>query len=517
MSVLRKKLVSWIVILGLVVSLGAAGALAVGAEEVNEDEIIVTMDPEMEIDPGFSVTTEEDLGTFDPEQAVDSDFSYSPENNMNRVNNELPGKEEIPEEIFYAQTPPGLVTGTGMMIDGHFTYCIDMHSEWPHMNGTTAYRRGDESGVEQKDKEIIARVIDAGYPRDMYGLSALLGELPEEAVKMGVGYADLASMRTQWVMWAALGDMSEDELSGLDHGAYTSALYHYATTGELPEGYTETLDAVTVEAPKELELLYDEAENLYGVRFELKANKVVDVSVDSIPEGMKLLYGEHELKAGEKVPSRATLTLLADGTLTELAENELKLSYVSHERVDMNLIWLFEPIDTCGLHGKTEFQRMVGYEFSPVDPPLSIELTLGQKTTPPPIETETPAPTPDSTPAPNPIPDPDPEPEDRPTHTPAPTPAAPAPESPAPAPEEPESEILEEDVPLGGITDDDLVSEGDPMGEDFVVAESETPLGNLPQTGSAAHSAISTAAILLAAGASLTGAGFLACRKKNES
>lgn len=81
----------------------------------------------------------------------------------------------------------------GVLINGHYAYCVDVHSPWPDKDGIAYTQNTDLGELTAEQQEQLARTMDAGYPRDCYGLSALEPN------------AQYRGTYTQWAVWAVLG------------------------------------------------------------------------------------------------------------------------------------------------------------------------------------------------------------------------------------------------------------------------------------------------------------------------
>ena len=64
-------------------------------------------------------------------------------------------------EVYHlAQTPTPSGLMSGMLIGGHYTYCIDHHLPWP--KDGQKYREGAALELTQDQREQLARCLDAG-------------------------------------------------------------------------------------------------------------------------------------------------------------------------------------------------------------------------------------------------------------------------------------------------------------------------------------------------------------------
>lgn len=118
----------------------------------------------------------------------------------------------------------------GMIINGYHTYCVEEDRAWP--SAGSAYGDGGELPVFAEVKAQLLRALEAGYPQDALGLSALQPGLS----------AQVLATYTQWVIWNILNPGHYD--MGAD-AVYFQALRRYALTGEAETG---RVDQVTVSA-----------------------------------------------------------------------------------------------------------------------------------------------------------------------------------------------------------------------------------------------------------------------------
>lgn len=230
-------------------------------------------------------------------------------------------------EVYHlAQTPTPSGMESGMLIGGHYTYCIDHRLPWP--KDGQKYREGAALELTREQREQLARCLDAGYPYDLYGLTAL-EQLP------GQSYGTY----TQWAVWAIVVTDTDAYQGYVEISPYARALYHYAVTGELPEGYGEVRGAVKVAASApSVELEYREDTQSYAGSLTLQANALTEVSVTKVPDGVaiRVSYPGYSvpLERGGSFTLPAelpvALSVTAEGGLSAI-RGELSFQYTSYK------------------------------------------------------------------------------------------------------------------------------------------------------------------------------------------
>lgn len=428
----------------------------------------------------------------------------------------------------------GVEVGNDM--GSYYTYCVEPDNAYP-MAGTGSfldnlpgrpeltYRFASQGELSARaledilDNEMLARALMAGYPYDVFGFSRL--DAATDAARGAL---------TQQVIWALMrGDSyDEDALQGVD--PYFAAVWNYAATGELPDGFDRVDEtAITVLGGGQVELRYvaDETDANYGKyvgTFQL--SQVNDsLKVVSLPQGLELSYdyngSQTAVTAGEAVVG-------SDGTFTAVAEEGtdltgLSFSYTKYQLVDEKTLGAF----VTDLPGKSRpFQAMLGFGWSDVSGGVDVGFTTAGKPVPPTGDPTDPSETPTETPPANSGDNGDRDDRPgRPTPPPASTPEAPAPEDSEPAEE---IEIVDEEIPLASQPEEEelveLIPEEVPLadlpevfdGEETVIVDDPTALGDLPQTGTTAQANTGLTAALLAAAGALALAGVSLLKKKES-
>lgn len=416
-------------------------------------------------------------------------------------------------EEYIATRPEGVTIGYGMEINGHFTYCVNRHLAWPASG--TRYEKPEDDGLDDETRALIARALDAGFPSDLFGLTRLEPEVPEELQDM-MSLIDYYGTCTQYALWYALGD---DNLADtVESSALISAIYEYAMTGALPEGYTDVVGAVNVDVPAQVELIWDAEQGCYTGQVTFTANKGAELTVVSLPEGAALQIDGVDVQVGDKLYVNHVITVTAEDGAAPAGE--LAFSYISYQRVDEDTVTLFAPLDTPDKQtGKDAYQNMMGYEMKAVELDPGVSFLLDAKPGEPvPPDTEEPGtPTPDPDPNPgNPDPDPNPgTPDSKPDPKPEPPVEIPDEETPlAPSVSIDWTELTPAvvTIPAAELTPAETVSP-----EESVIVDETVPLGNLPQTGTVKTAPFS-AALCLTSALALAGAALhLAVRKDKNT
>ncbi len=285
-----------------------------------------------------------------------------------------PGAAASDETASYPVTNPfNPLAQAGVILGGHYAYCVDEHNPWPDEDGIEYEEAAGMDGISDAQQAQLARALEAGYPLDVCGLTAR-----EPALA-----AQTRGTYTQWVIWAVLG--SPTYLSYIEYAgsAYATALYAYAETGLVDGQAPAAVSAIVHGALSALQ----QGEN--GARtgtLTFQADRVTPLVIGSIPAGLTLRNGEAELAAGDAVSSADTLSVTA---APGFAGGEVRFSYTVAKPADGTL-HLFATTATAA---DRTYQRLIGLRSSTETLPLTVPVpaapTATAVTTPAPTATAT--------------------------------------------------------------------------------------------------------------------------------
>lgn len=293
------------------------------------------------------------------------------------------------EDTGSVENPYNPLAEAGVIIDGHYVYCIDPHLAWPD-NGTIYSSTEITSALDADTQVKLKRALSAGYPLDSFGFSK---EEPNEERRGAL---------TQWVVWAVLGN--DAFITDIKHGPseYAKTLYEYAEDGTIGGVVPPT---VSTEVTVEVSTLTENSDGSWSGTLSFKSDQSMSISVTKIPENMTLKNGDTVIKSDDNVLSTDKLSLtISPNYKTGSVTFSYNQTEISGEELTL--------YSTTAMAGDTAYQRMLGYGFSKKSAALSVSVSMPAAPTPTP--TATPVPT--STPTPTPT--------AAPTVTPTPTPTA---------------------------------------------------------------------------------------------
>lgn len=272
----------------------------------------------------------------------------------------------LAEETTYEVTNPYLFgSEAGVIINGHYTYCVDPGLAWPE--DKIQYTEGAELDKEKDEiiinnKEAIIRALEGGYPLDEFGFSELEPTLKDQ----------FRGFYTQQVIWAILGNGTAQSIvnNTKSPNSYCWNLYQYATTGEINGQVPAKIKVNYVVTPK----LSNNTTNSKSLSF--KADAGATLKVETIPSGVTLELEENSSKinVGSKVLSSdkliATIPKKFDG-------GDIQFSYSIRTGVDQGALTLFSTTSKARdpkTGGEKAYQRMLGYQYTEKSETLNVSL-----------------------------------------------------------------------------------------------------------------------------------------------
>ena len=271
-----------------------------------------------------------------------------------------------------------LLAEAGVVINGHYVYCIDPHLSWP--NDGIVYNASDVTKAFDADtQERLKRVLSAGYPLDEYGLSDL-----ESNVHYDYGtHEQHLGTYTQWVVWAIIDE--KDLGSYANYNEYTKALYKYAMYGTINDAVPTKVSTEITAAAGKLEKNSDDS---WSGALKFKSNQLASIKVTDIPANMTLKKGNTVINVNDIVFPNDSLTLTVT---SDYKEGTVKFSYIQTEHANEELtLYSTKELPSNYNEEHKGYQRMLGYSFSSTTAELSVNVSMAATPTATPTATPNP-------------------------------------------------------------------------------------------------------------------------------
>lgn len=264
-------------------------------------------------------------------------------------------------EDTYAVVNPFGIGESGVILNGHYVYCVDPDNPWPDKD-TIQYHQTDASVIGAEEQTKIARALSAGYPLDMFGLSQRNSDSDQDR-----------GTYTQWIVWAVLGSPTYQSYckAAVNEDAYVKALYEYAFEGTIDGKAPSAADnEITASVGK----LSKNTDGTWSGTLAFDAAQRASVTITSIPEGMTLKNGNAVLKANDTISSSDVLTVTVSSAEKS---SQIDFSYIQTERANEEL----NLYSTNDKDGDKTYQRMIGYQFSEISASFSAIVKAESTTT----------------------------------------------------------------------------------------------------------------------------------------